>query len=222
MLNKYGCAIPNYEQERILELYNSQKYQAKRNKIKKDKNFWVVPQERVVPGLPMFALVNDALQIHHAFRGKKDKVAMIVIHIPYKLFGKKIKLIANPAIDLDYDNRERDCEITDFIKNGGGVVDFDYNTLRARGIDLHEVFAKNLPWTLNEMNELGISQEFFLLDIYEIQEKDKKITNKLFADSNLLNKNQYFLHGFFGDQNIFARRESKYLPSKCQKISLKK
>jgi len=116
MLFEYGGAIPNFEQERILELYNDKKYQSKRNKIQKDKNFWVMPQERVVPGLPMFALVNDALQIHHAFRGKKDKVAMVVIHIPYKLFGKKIKLIANPAIDLDYDNCERDCEITDFIK----------------------------------------------------------------------------------------------------------
>jgi|GEM_PF-1880397 len=221
MVSEYGCVIPNYEQERILKLYNSKKYLAKRNKIKKDKNFWVVPQERVVPGLPMFSLANDALQIHHAYRGKQDQVAMIAIHIPFELFEKRVKLIANPAIDLDFDNCDRDCEITDFVKNGGGKVDFDYEALRARGIDLHEVFAQNFPWSLIEMKELGISPEFFLLDIYEMQDKEKKTVKKLFADSELLKKNQYFLHGFFGDQNIFARRESRFLPSKCQRIKLK-
>jgi len=216
----YGCAIANYEQERILELYNDKKYKAKRNQIQKNKNFWVIPQERVVCGLPAFSLVNDALQIHQAFRGKKDKVVMMAIHIPHKILKTKVRLIANPAIDESYDICDRDYEIKDFVNNDG-IIGFDYSFLRAKGIDLYEIYAQNMPWSLSDMKKIGISHDFFLLDIYEIQGKDKKKIKRLFDNNKLLKENQYFLHGFRGDQNIFARRESRYLPIKCRKIGIK-
>ncbi len=216
MIYEKGCAIPNYEQERILELYQDKKYSSKREEIQKNRNFWTQPQERVVHGLPVFILANDALQIHRAFRNTKDKVAMITIHIPHELIkNKKVKLIANAAVDLDYDNCERDFEIKDFVWRGK-IFNIDYNSLRARGIDLHEMYLQNLPWTKKECKKLGIEQEFFMLDIYEIKDKGK--IKKLFEDSEVLKENKFFLHGFFGDQNIFARREAKYLPYKCQRI----
>jgi hypothetical protein len=219
MIWEKGLCTPNYEQERILKLYRDTKYSAKRKKIRKDNNFWTQPQERVVKGLPVFALANDALQIHRAFRNKKDKVAMIAIHIPYKLLGgRKIKLKANAAIDLDYTNSERDFEIKDFIENSH-TIDFDYCALRSKGIDLHEMYLQNLPWTLAKCEELGIQQEYFLLDVYEIKEKGR--IKKLFNDSKTLKKNQQFLHGFFGDQNIFGRRFSRHLPYRCQRINRK-
>lgn len=219
MLYEKGLAIPNYEQERILELYQNKKYSSKREEIQKDKNFWTQPQERVVKGLPVFILINDAVQIHRAFRNTKDKVAMITIHIPHKLIKNKvIKLIANAAIDLDYNNCERDFEINDFCM-AEKIFDIDYNALRARGIDLHEIYLKNLPWTLKECEKLRIEQEFFILDIYEIKNKSK--INELFKNSNILKDNKFFMHGFFGDQSIFGRRATKYLPYKCQKITKK-
>lgn len=221
MMLDYGCAIANYEQERILELYESKEYLSKRKKIQQDKNFWIVPQERVVHGLPMFSLVNDALQIHYSFRGEKDKVAIIAIHIPHNLLKSKIKLISNSAIDIDYRECSRDFEIKDFIRKESGIIDFDYKSLRARGIDLHEIYAQNLPWCLSDCKKIGIEQEFFILDIFEIKNNIKKNIKKLFNDTELLKKNKFFLHGFFGDQNIFARRESRYLPSKCQRINIK-
>jgi len=219
ILNEIGCCIANYEQERIMRLYSDKKYIAKRNKIKSDHNFWTQPQERVVDGVPIFCLVNDALQIHRAFRKQKDKVLIMVIHLPFNLIkNKKIKLIANTAIDLDYNNQDRDIEINNFIAKNG-VVQPDFSALRARGVDLHEMYFKGLPWGLKACEKIGISQEYFLLDIYRIK-KDKNYQS-LFSDSNTLKNNAHFLHGFFGDQNVFGRGETRYLPSKCYKVCKK-
>ena len=212
-----GYAISNYEQERILEFYKDNNYSEKREQIKKDPLFWTQPQERVVHGLSLFCLVNDALQIHRAYRAEEDKVVMIAIYIPHKLLeSRKVKLISNPAIDLDYDNKERDFEIKDFIK-ANGAYEIDFRALRMRGIDLQEMYTDDLPWQISEAEKLGITRDFFLLDIYKI--KDFSKINKLKEETGLLKNSRYFLHGFFGDQNIFGRRMSEYLPYKCLKIS---
>lgn len=213
-----GYAISNYEQERILELYKDQEYLNKREQIMKDPLFWTQPQERVVHGLPLFCLVNDALQIHRAYRAEQDKVVMIAIHIPHELLeSEKIKLIANPAIDLDYSNTEREFEIKDFTK-ANGTYEIDFAALRARGIDLQEMYTRDLPWELEEAEKLGINQDFFLLEIFRISDNSK--IEKLRQDTEILKQNRYFLHGLFGDQNIFGRRTSEYLPGKCYKISI--
>lgn len=213
-----GFAVLNYEQERILELYKREDYAQKRDEMKQNPLFWTQPQERVVKGLPLFCLVNDALQIHRAFRGEEDIVLMVAVHIPHELLEtEKIKLVSNPAIDLDYSNEERDFEIKDFTKSNG-AYEIDYTALRARGIDLHEMYCHDLPWGIEEAENIGITQDFFLLDIAKI---DKSKLYNLKANTELLKKNRKFLHGFFGDQNIFGRREAEYLPFKCQKITRK-
>lgn len=216
ILDNLGCCIANYEQERIMRLYTNNRYIKKRNKIKSDNNFWTQPQERVVDGVPVFFLINDALQIHRAFRKEKDRVMIMAIHIPCPLLkNKKIQLIANTAIDLDYNNSDRDFEINDFIIKDK-ICYPDFKSLRARGIDLHEMYFKNLPWGLEACKKVGISQEYFLLDVYKIK-KDKNY-KALANDSKTLKNNAHFMHGFFGDQNVFGRGETKYLPLNCFRI----
>jgi len=219
MLYMAGYAMSNFEQERILTLYRDPDYLRQRNLIKKDPHFWTQAQERVVRGLPIFCLVNDALQIHRAFRGENDRVVIIAIHIPQSLVAtRQIKLVANTAIDFDYDNNQKDFEIKDFVIEDE-TFRVDYSSLRTRGIDLHEMYSNDLPLTLQEADRVGIEQEFFILDIHEVVD-DLKIKG-LFNDTKCLKENEWFLHGLFGDQNVFGRGPTRYLPYKCQKISKK-
>ncbi len=219
VLTDTGFTISNFEQERILSLYTNPRYLDKRNEIQKDSRFWVVPQERVVQGVPLFCLMNDALQIHRAFRGDEDIVMIAVVHIPKELIvSKSIKFVANTAIDLDYKNTDRDIVVTDYKDEDGRCVP-DYEILRAKGVDLHEMYTTDLPLELEKINELGIKQEFYFLDIYKITDLDA--INCMFNDADLLKRNKHFLHGFFGDQNIFGRRKAAYLPYSCSRVTLK-
>jgi hypothetical protein len=210
--------MPNYEQERILQLYGCSKYLEKRETLKRDSNFWTQPQERVITGVPVFNLVNDALQIHKAYRGERDRVLIIGIHIPHNLImGGDLELIANTAIDLDYHNDARDYRITDFKKREGCMV-IDYGALRVRGIDLHEMYIKGLPFDLDGHKLLGIEQKFFLSDIYSVDIKNPQFQN---LGTDVLKNHEYFLHGLFGDQNVFGRGVTKYLPSRCYEVKKK-
>ncbi len=214
-VHNQGLSIPNYEQERILQLYENREYLKKRAIQKKDQRFITQPQERVVDGLPVFNLVNDALQIHQAYRNEQDRVLLIGIHIPYKLIeSESIELIANTAIDLDYNNDEQDFKITEFQKKETEVI-IDYSTLRVQGIDLHEMYIKGLPFNLEEHSFLGLEQRFFLLDIYKTNIFDRRQNT---IETEILKKNEYFMHGIFGDQNVFGRNTSKYLPINCYEV----
>lgn len=216
-VSDHGYTVANHEQERILALYQQPDYRQRRNEIMSDHLFWTQPQERVVSGLPLFCLVNDALQIHRAYRGEKDRVLIVALHIPHELLEtRRIRLIANTAIDLDYENTERDFEIKNFYRENG-VWEIDFEALRCRGIDLHEMYTNDLPFDGKHASAMGIAQDFFLLDIYRLV--DRKHMQELFADTELLRAHKKFLHGFFGDQNIFGRREATYLPYQCQKVS---
>lgn len=219
VVSDQGYTVANHEQERIEELYRRPAYIQKRTEILRDPHFWTQPQERVVKGLPLFCLINDALQIHRAFRSEKDHTLIIALHIPYELLKtRKIRLIANAAIDLDYQNDDRDYEIKDFY-DAGQRYEVDFEALRARGIDLYEMYTNDLPRDIQHATSLGIRQEYFLLDICKLA-KDKNF-KALFDNTALLRENKYFLHGFFGDQNVFGRGEVTYLPFRCQRISLK-
>lgn len=216
-IHKMGLSTSNYEQERLLFLYGNDKYMTKRRQIQQDPIFWIQPQERVIHGVPIFGLVNDAIQIHRAYRNEIDKVLMDVIHLPLELIkSRKVKLTANTAIDVDYDNVERNYEITNFRKRKNGHY-IDYRTLRAKGIDLNEMYITKIPFDLKGHREFGIEQKFFILDIYRINLHDIQF-QKLFNNSKVLRDNEYFLHGFFGDHNIFGRRPSEYLPFECQEV----
>ncbi|MFC2136437.1 hypothetical protein ACFLTH_17620 [Bacteroidota bacterium] len=215
-VSELGLSMPNYEQERILQLYGEYDYVAKRNETKKDPNFWTQPQERVVNGVPVFCLVNDALQIHRAYRSERDRVLMVAIHVPKEVV-KSTSLVANTAIDLDYTNSERDFKIKDFKERDGSMF-VDYRALRVRGIDLHEMYFNGLPFDLGGHKQLGIEQRFFLLDIYRIDPKDSRVKD---LSSEVLKEHEYFLHGIFGDQNIFGRGVTRYLPFQCHEVRAK-
>ncbi len=211
-----GFTISNYEQERILDLYRSKNYISKRKEIRNDENFWVQPQERVVKGLPFFYLVNDALQIHRAFRNKIDRVMIIVIHIPFNLIKKeKVRFYANLDIDENYKNNQ-DVELKDFVKKKGCYF-LDTPSLNLKGINVYEIYMKKLSFNMKRNNELGISQKFFLLDICKININEGKI-KKLRNDLKTLEKYNSFLYGFFGDYNLFGRRPSEFLPYSCHEI----
>ncbi len=216
VLYESGYAISNCEQERILNLYQDPKYIQKRDEIKSDSLFWTQPQERVVEGLPLFCLINDALQIHRAYRGEKDRVVITAVHIPHELLESgKVKLTANTAIDLDYENSKKNFVVRDFWRLDGHY-EVDFESLRSRGIDLHEMYTKDLPMHVDEAEKLGISQDVFLLGIYRVGDSEKIM--ELFNDTETLKKNKHFLHGFFGDQNVFGRGNTKYLPYECQQV----
>jgi hypothetical protein len=219
-LNNYGISMSNFEQERILTLYENADYMKQREEIQKNNLFWIQPQERVVHGLPIFTLVNDALQIHHAYKNSIDKTLIVVAHIPYQLIkDNTLTLTANTAIDFDFADDSRDMTIEDFVEQQEGCS-INYSALRAKGIELHELYVKGLPYTLKEHNELGIEQKFYLVDTYETDVRTETF-KRLHSNSTILQKNEYFLHGFFGDHNIFGRRPTKYIPFNCYEVQKK-
>lgn len=119
---------------------------------------------------------------------------------------------------MDYDNCERDFRINDFQKKDNSYAP-DYKALRVRGIDLHEMYFKNLPFDLEGHKLLGIEQRFFLVDIYRIDLHNSRIRN---LSIEVLKEHEYFLHGIFGDQNIFGRGVTRHLPFQCHEVRTKK
>ena len=214
-VHKLGLSMSNYEQERILQIYNNKEYINKRKNIQQDALFQTQPQERVIDGVPIFASVNDAIQIHRAYRHKTDRVLLIAIHIPYQLIkNNSLTLITNSSIDTNYDNDSRDCKINQFKKVDNHYC-IDFRSLRVRGIELNEMYFKGLPFDLKGHSSIGIQQKFFLLDINKIDIKNINIEN---LSDKILKKYEYFLHGLYGDQNPFGRSPTKYLPTNCSEI----
>lgn len=178
--------------------------------------FQTLPQERVVKGLPVFSLVNDAIQINRAFRSKDDSVLICVLHIPFKhIENNTFKVISNNAIDFKYNSKKKDICINPFIKNNFFSY-IDYKSLRIRGVDLYESYLKGLPFKFKKITSMGISQEFYFLKIKKIKNSNK--IYDLYKDDFFLKNNEFFMHGFFGDQNILGRDVSTYVPYKCYKV----
>jgi hypothetical protein len=218
MVYSLGYAFSNYEQERILDLYLSNDYVQQREKIRSDYRFRGQLQERVVHGLPVFCLANDALQIHRSFRGDRDQVGLVALHIPKQLIlSKKVTFIANTDIDTEYYDDTRDYFIEDYVEKEN-TFRVDYSALRARGIDLHEMYSKNLPLTLESAKALGIQQDFYLLEMSKII--DAEPLRGIWQDAQLLKDNQDFMHGFFGDHCAagICRDPTQYVPVKCFKL----
>lgn len=213
-IHVHGLSESNYEQERILGIYADRNYIAIRKKIRNDSRFYTQPQERVVSGLPIFYLANDALQIHSSYRNNIDKVLFVVSHIPKRLFDKKaIELYSNVPIDLNYSDMINDVIITDF--NGGKNPKINISNLQIKGVNPYELYLKKLPLNLIEQQKLGISFRFFILDLYRINPTNLKGISQ---NVNILKKYGYFLKGFFGDYNTFGRTPAKYLPFGCYEV----
>ncbi len=165
-------------------------------------------------------MINDAIQIHRAFRSNSDRVLVAVIHIPFSLIkNDKIKIYANLDIDTDYSNNKEDFELKDFIKKNDHYF-LDNSALNLKGINAYELYIKKIPFNIKDNHKKGISQRFFLLDLYKLKQ-DKKEIKELREDLKTLKKNNYFLQGFFGDYNVFGRRHTEFLPSICYEVKNK-
>jgi hypothetical protein len=212
-VTQYGLSMSNYEQERILAIYDDPNYREIRSGL--DSRF-LVPQERVIPGVPVFGLVNDAVQIHRAFRSDKDRVLITSIHIPKTQLDCNIDLIANSAIDIDHRCDDRDYSIRRLVERDGYYY-IDYAHYRTLGLDIYEMYLQGVGYNMGEHNNLGIEQRFYLLDIEKI---NRSLLKAIQEDPDLKKKQQY-LRGFFGEQNIFGRRPATHLPLSCYEVTLK-
>lgn len=225
MVEEKGISMLNYEHDRLLKIYEDPDYRKKRQNLLNDPLFSFIPQERIVPGLPIFFNANDAIHIHRAYRNENDLIGIIVSFIPYNLIKTdSIEIYSNYALVQNFSDSQGDKKITYFkrLSHNGQYIPF-YNALNWEGNMVYEAYSKGIPKNIADSIGIGIEQRFFLLDIYkpEINVK-KKTINDIELANELLDNNLYFLYGFWGDDNIFMRRPSEYLPKTCYEVKLKK
>ena len=224
MAKERGISMLNFEHERLLRIYEDPTYIKKREEIKMDPKFSFLPQERIVPGLPIFFSVNDAIHIHRAYRSENDIIGLSVAFIPYDLIKKdKIEIFSNYALVQDCYDSDGDKKLH-YFKQLGSTKQFIpfYKALNMEGNMVYETYCKGVPEQLNDCSNLGIEQKHYLLEIYKpkIDIKQKKINN-IDLSGNIFEQNPYFLYGFWGDDNIFMRRPSEYLPKTCYEVKLR-
>lgn len=225
MVEERGISMLNYEHDRLLKIYKDPQYIKKREDLITDPLFAFIPQERIVPGLPVFFNVNDAVHIHRAYRNENDLIGISVAFIPYDLIKTdRVEIFSNYALVQNYSDSEGDKKITYFKKlnHNGQYIPF-YNALNWEGNLVYEAYSRGIPENINDSISMGIEQRFFLMDIYkpEIDVKKKSI-NGYDLSNELIDNNLYFLYGFWGDDNIFMRRPSEYLPKTCYEVNLKR
>ncbi len=218
-----GISTINYEHQRLLKIYEDKEYKLKRDQLKIDPRFSFQPQERIVPGLPIFFNVNDAIHIHRAYRSENDLIVVAVAFIPYnQIKNDSIEIFSNYALVQNYSDLDGDKKINHFRKlNNGRVVPF-YKALNLEGNLVYETYCTGIPQSLNDCKINGIEQRFFLIELYKpkIDSKQKTINGVSFSN-DLVSNDSYFLYGFWGDDNIFMRRPSEYLPKTIHEIILK-
>jgi hypothetical protein len=222
-LTIYGLSSINYEQERLLSFYNEQTYKHKRAQIRKDKRFHVLPQERIVKGLPVFFNINDAVNIHSCFRRNKDLILIIVAFLPAELiFQKKLKIYSNRPIVKNYSDDDFDILVEDFILNNHKGVVPDRHLLDIKGINIYEVYLKSLPNTIQKCNSMKIENKFFLMELEKAKVNKKKFSINGFAISNnTMKKYENVFSSIWGDDDLLNRQKTNYLPSNCFELSIK-
>lgn len=212
-----GYSISNYEQERLQELYHNPQYIKKREEILKDPWFPLIPQERIVKGVPAFLFANDAIQIHNAYRSDIDKIALIALFIPSNLLeNKQIELYSNTAIDVNIEGNYPDKIINHFEKQDEGRIIPNYKKLLLNPQNIYESYLQGLPFKLKKCEEKEIQQRFFILDLYKFRKFNDNF-DFLSQYKNIL-KYESFLHGFNGENSFIGRKKSEYLPFKCAEI----
>lgn len=221
MVLEKGLSLLNYEHQRLVRIYEAEDYKLKRQELMRDPKFSFIPQERIVPGLPIFFNVNDSIHIHRAYRNENDLIGLIAAYIPIDIIKTdKIEIFTNYALVQNYSDNEGDKKINHFIKlSGNGKYIPFYKALNLEGTLVYESYCNGIPESISSAEKLGIKQDFFLLETYmpEINIR-KKSVNGIDISKSLINENPYFLYGFWGDDNIFMRRPSAYLPKRCYKI----
>lgn len=219
-LYKYGPCLSNYEQERIFNLYSNEKYITQRSLIAKNSHFCFLPQERIVKGLPIFFIANDAIQIHNSLRSKKDLLLLTVLFIPKKFIeNKEFKIFLNMPIEEDYQNDRRDIELNQYIIDDQ-MMSENLTLLSNKGIDLFEAYIKNLPYTLQGLCLKELKIKFYLLKISHIvvEPINSKINELIIGDEE---NSQLYMKGFWGENSITSRKPSNFLPEDCYELRKK-
>ncbi|WP_075343144.1 hypothetical protein [Tenacibaculum agarivorans] len=223
MIKDRGISTLNYEHNRLMRIYENDEYMMKREQLMKDPRFSFQPQERVVPGLPVFFNINDAVHIHRAYRGEDDIIGIVTAFIPYNLIKQDtVEIYSNDAIVENYSDDSGDRKINYYNKNREGRVCPSYKALSVEGSQIYETYCKGIPEDLESCENLGIEFKYFLLKLYkpQIDIKSKRI-NGVDISSELAQYKLPFLYGFWGDDNIFMRRVSQFLPNSCYEITKK-
>jgi hypothetical protein len=215
-----GVSTINYEHQRLLKIYEDEEYRRKREQLKKDPRFSFQPQERIVPGLPIFFSVNDAIHIHRAYRSENDLIVVAVAFIPHaQLKNDSVEIFSNYALVQNYSDSDGDKKITHYRKlNTGRVVPF-YKALNLEGNLVYETYCTGIPQSVSDSKTKGIEQRFFLIELYKPQiDSQIKTINGVFLSNDLMANDSYYLYGFWGDDNIFMRKPSEYLPNTIYEI----
>ncbi|MFY0602747.1 MAG: hypothetical protein JXQ93_02275 [Flavobacteriaceae bacterium] len=221
MLTDKGLSTLNYEHERLMRIYEDSDYKKKRNALKKDLRFSFQPQERVVPGLPIFFNVNDAIHIHRAYRSDHDIIGIVTAFIPHSLIQQNtVEIFSNDAIVENYSDDFGDKKINHYKQSSNGSVIPFYKALGIEGNQIYETYCKGIPERIKDCNDMGIEFRYFLLELYrpEIDPQDKCINGVDISDE-LAKYKLPFLYGFWGDDSIFMRRVSEFLPKTCYEIT---
>lgn len=223
MLNNDGISTLNYEHDRLMRIYEDEDYKRKRNALKKDPRFSFQPQERIVPGLPVFFNINDAIHIHRSYRDTNDIIGIVTAFIPYNLIKQNcVEIYSNDAIVENYSDAFGDKKINHFKQNSNEEYLPFYKALGIEGNQIYETYCKGIPEQINECDTLNIKFRYFLLELYKpkIDIWEKSI-NGVNLSEEIVKYKLPFLYGFWGDDNIFMRRSSEFLPKKCHEVTRK-
>lgn len=233
--------IGNFGQSRLKTLYENAQYREERQRVISSSHLAaaIMPQERIVKGLPVFFSVLDAIGVHGEFRDNDlDQVIITAFAIPLDVLKGEVKLIYNPPVVIDHDDVSHDREITKFRQHWLGM---DKNSLSYRtypdsnyyrqvyGLQLYEAYLQGLPRERIPLQDLGIQMRHLLVDLYGIETKvdshrDVVEINGQEIRGNVVFNHRDFLFGFTGGMDALGleRNPSQHLPFRLQELKLKK
>ncbi len=229
--------IENAGQDRLEALYNDPAYLKERESVLSSGPLAtaILPQERIVPGLPVFPSVLDAFGVHGEFRHPDlDQIMISVFALPLSILGKDVSLFYNPPVVVNHEDESHDLEITKFrpywnIRNSGNLSyrifpDSAYYR-RVFGLQLYETYLKGKMLNNETFNQLGIQIRHFLTDLYGIDMcikpgEDTISINGTDIPGSVVFKNIDFLFGLVGGMDALGleRNRTSHLPFKLQEI----
>ncbi|MFA6081485.1 MAG: hypothetical protein WC741_03695 [Patescibacteria group bacterium] len=234
---KSNGIVDNAGQDRLNELYNNPQYKEERQRVLSPGPLAtaILPQERIVPGLPVFPSVLDALGVHGEFRHQDlDQVIISVFAIPLSVLEKEIQLFYNPPVVVNHVDETHDLELKKFrpywnVRNNGKLSyrvfpDSAYYR-RVFGLQIYEAYLKGKFLNNETFDRLGIQVRHFLTDLYGIDMEIEPRTDTIRINGKSIPgatvyKNIDFLFGLTGGMDALGleRNKASHLPFKLQEI----
>ncbi len=219
----------NGEQARLMGLYGLPTYQEARGAALANPALGIgmIPQERIVKGLPVFNSVTDAIGIHGNFRDPDlDAVILMVLGIPLDKFrDNKLELWSNPAVVPDYFDSSRDFRIPpEYFKRNKkieGRFHPSRQMLGRRGIHLFEMYLKGLPIESDKWGALGVEVKYFLTELRGIVPNYGRVEIEgHHIDDSVLSENHDILYGMWGGSDGMGaeRNPVAHLPFRVWEI----